>query len=240
MQSDLVQPPLAQSPSPPDDPSGPSESAAALHIVLIDQDNVRASLGWPSAKPFRERLLRTYALDAQHRDTVLVIHVDERRHKHPPPSGGVRAYVLGSRAATSFAGAHFRADDLIARDCEWWGARPDVASVLIVSSDKLVRRRCNEVKSRIAGLRLRFETGEAFALLLPADRGGTAAEHPPHQASAESAGAARGTAACTTAVEQYVAWVEREKPGPLKLASDVALAGEKSRQGTKRKLGVRR
>ena len=48
-----------------------------------------------------------------------------------------------------------------------------------------------------------------------------------------------GSVACA-AVAEFVAWVEREKPLPQKSARDVALAGEKSRQGTKRKLGVRR
>lgn len=42
------------------------------------------------------------------------------------------------------------------------------------------------------------------------------------------------------ALEQYIAWVNAEGPAPTKSASDVSLAAEKSRRGSKRKLGVRR
>ena len=38
--------------------------------------------------------------------------------------------------------SRWRADDGIVRDAEWWMRRPEVASVLVVSSDKVVRRRC--------------------------------------------------------------------------------------------------
>ena len=53
----------------------------------------------------------------------------------------MRARSLGPRVVVSYSGAKLSADDLIARDCEWWGARGDVSTLLVISSDKLVRRR---------------------------------------------------------------------------------------------------
>ena len=76
---------------------------------------------------------------------------------------------------------------------------------------------------------MRFETGEAFSYAMPPDGA----------AGGDASGGGDGAAAAA-AVAEFVGWIEREKPGPAKSASDVSHAGEKSRQGTKRKLGVRR
>ena len=252
-----------------------ASAAAGATVVLVDQDNCRASAGWPPAKAFRERLNRLYALDPRHANTAMVIAVDERRHSGKADGGTaprVRARQLGPRVVVAYSGPRHRADDLIARDCEWWGARPDVAELLIVSSDKLVRRRCNEVKRRCGearrqacggqDVRLRFETGEAFVLLLPPEREAGAAvlaeSHPTptdpaattmDNAAPERSAGASGTEELTSrqagggiggAIVEYVAWIESEQPGPQKSAADVALAGEMSRRGSKRKLGVRR
>ena len=136
-----------------------------------------------------------------------------------------------------------------------------MADVLVVSSDKLVRRRCSEGKSRAAsGLRLRFETGEAFRLLLPAASGDGAvlapfppsarvadalADAPPVEelaqalaqelAPAARADGASESAAGGGALAEYLAWVQREQPGPVKSAADVARGGGGAQRGTKRK-----
>ena len=61
-----------------------ASAAAGATVVLIDQDNCRASAGWPPARAFRERLNRFYALDPRHANTAVVIAVDERRHSACP------------------------------------------------------------------------------------------------------------------------------------------------------------
>ena len=138
-------------------------------VIVLDQDNARASAGWPHQKEFRERVARCFALDPGHVNTLVVIAVDERRrgktgNDDPPPP--VRARTIGNRVVVAFSGPRMRADDLIARDIEWFGKRADVESILVVSSDKLVRRRCGEIRTRVRELQMRFETGEAFAMAL--------------------------------------------------------------------------
>ena len=238
---------------------------AATRIILIDQDNVRASAGWPNSRAFRDRLARTHSLDPRQAHTAMIIEVDERRHtssKSADAPQRMRARQIGPQIVISFSGPRLRADDLIARDVEYFAGQPDVVDVLVVSSDKLVRRRCNEARGRASSqLRLRFETGEAFALLMPpesASRGGSTstctsgggaapnmASTPPSEVAAMVDEAVSDVttpvaSGLRVAVAEYAAWVEREQPQPQKSAQDVSMAGEKSRQGSKRKLGVRR
>ena len=242
-----------------------STMASQSRIILIDQDNVRASMGWPPARAFRDRLAHNHSLDPMHASTAMIIEVDERRHSsgngRDNQSANLRARQIAPHVVISFSGPRLRADDLIARDVEYWGRQPSVTEVLVVSSDKLVRRRCGEAKARARNdLRLRFETGEAFALLMPPEAaatsggGGTVAPRaPPTEAApaasdAEAAPANISAVAATTAsvsalasaAAEFAAWVEREQPGPSKSAQDVSMAGEKSRKGNKRKLGVYR
>ena len=239
-------------------------ATSSSRIILVDQDNVRASAGWPPARAFRDRLARAHLLDPIHSYTAMIVEVDERRHStgnscDNNQSVSLRARHIAPHVALSFSGPRLRADDLIARDVEYWGRQPSVTDVLVVSSDKLVRRRCGEAKNRVGGhLRLRFETGEAFAMLMPSEAGATpCADAPPSAPPAEAATDAAnveappaGTAAdapiaataagLASAVAEFVAWVERKQPGPSKSAQDVSMAGEKSRKGNKRKLGVYR
>ena len=241
------------------------DASKKCEIVIIDQDNARASAGWPVARAFRDRVNRAYALDPRHSRTVVIIAVDERRNggKRGAADGErqhVRCHSISPRIVAAFSGQRYRADDLIARDAEWWSSRAEVASVLAVSSDKLVRRRCNEIKSRSNGCgRVRFETGEHFAVLLPAEgaapiaptapTASIAAEASTSAATTDAPADAMATAATASAiagsidaiVKEYIGWVQTEQPGPAKTASDVAHAGEKARQvGKKRKLGVYR
>ena len=56
-----------------------ASSASSWTVLLLDQDNVRASAGWPPAKTFRERVAKIYSLDPRHTRTILIIAVDEKR-----------------------------------------------------------------------------------------------------------------------------------------------------------------
>ena len=205
-------------------------------VVLLDQDNIRASAGWPPAKPFRERIGRYYALHDPTKK-IVIIAVDEHKRSSDGDAAPIRARQLGPRVVAAFSGPKYRADDLIARDCEWWSKRPEVSDILVVSSDKLVRKRCGEVKNRHRELRLRFDTGEAFALMLPPEHGGGASSGAVPEVTAVPSPSANRV---ELAVDEFMAWIESEKPGPSKSATEVALAGEIARQGTKRKLGKRR
>ena len=142
-------------------------SIMAESVVLIDADNVRASMGWPTSALFRNTVFRW----AQHQRQVtphvlVVIAVDGRTEKqHACVAKEVEGVLL------TFSGARCKADDTIARDCSWWMAESE-ARVLVISSDKQLRKRCREAvsfaeMSRRAAGRLRLENSEAFASVLP-------------------------------------------------------------------------
>lgn len=227
---------------------------SSVNVVIVDQDNVRASAGWPNAKDFRERVL-TWARSSAAGDPTVIVEVDEKTHKKPCSSSIAagsscdhrqRARPIGERTIANFLGPKWRADDGIVRDAEWWLRRPETASVLVISSDKQVRRRCSEVKQRVNNIatsapKLRFETNEAFAMLLPAM---------PHASTASTASTVAPTTRPpavtlqTGALAEFAQWITEEQPGPLFTASDIVHAGERARLAKigkpKRKLGVKR
>ena len=214
-----------------------------MQIVLIDQDNVRAASVWPVAHAFRERVVVWAKSAAAGSPAAVIVEVDEK-HKRKGSSAGERkpqrTHTVGECVVANFLGTKWRADDGIVRDVEWWLRRSEVTSVLVISSDKQVRRRCSEVKQRLgndataAPSRLRFDTSEAFGLMLPALPPTAAAATP----STPSMPAPAGT------LGEFVRWIEEDKPGPTRTASDVVHAGERSRLQKigkpKRKLGVKR
>lgn len=218
----------------------------AQHVVLIDQDNVRAASGWPVAHAFRERVVVWAKSATAGGPAAVIIEVDEK-HRHQRGSSqqhaerkAQRTHAIGEHVVANFLGSMWRADDGIVRDVEWWLRRPEVTSVLVISSDKQVRRRCSEVKQRLGNdgavvpTRLRFDTSEAFGLMLPSLPA----------AAAPAAPAPAMVAPPSGALGEFVRWIEEDKPGPTLTASDVVHAGERSRLQKigkpKRKLGVKR
>ena len=225
------------------------------HVVLIDQDNVRAASGWPVPHAFRERVVVWAKSAAAGGPAAVVIEVDEKtKHKQRKGSSqqhterkAQRTHAIGKHVVANFLGSMWRADDGIVRDVEWWLRRPEVTSVLVISSDKQVRRRCSEVKQRLgndgaaAPSRLRFDTSEAFGLMLPSLPAAAAAAAAP---AAPAAPAPAMVAPPNGALGEFIRWIEEDKPGPTLTASDVVHAGERSRLQKigkpKRKLGVKR
>ena len=211
-----------------------------MHVVLIDQDNVRAASGWPVAHAFRERVVVWAKSAAAGGPAAVIIEVDEKhKRKSSSERKPQRTHTIGEGVVANFLGTMWRADDGIVRDAEWWLRRSEVTAVLVISSDKQVRRRCSEVKQRLgndataAPSRLRFDTSEAFGLMLPTLPAATAAT-----SLAPAMAAPGGT------LGEFVRWIEEDKPGPTRTASDVVHAGERSRLQKigkpNRKLGVKR
>ena len=213
-----------------------AEPSTSFRVVLIDQDNVRAAAGWPDARLFRDRV--TLWAKACSEPTVIVVEVDEKKKQsssNKKQKGSLsehrqRTRAIGANVVANFLGPRWQADDGIVRDLEWWLLQQQGAltGLLIVSSDRQVRRRCSEVKQRLpASAAVRYETGDAFALALP-------------PLASTTAGTATDVA-CTLdgPLAVFTAWIEREQPGPTQTASEIVHAGERSRLG-KRKLGVYR
>jgi hypothetical protein len=194
----------------------------SCEVVLIDQDNVRAAAGWPDARSFRQSVL-LWAKDYCGANTAVILEVDELKHKKSRPTAQ-RAQMLDERVAATFLGPRWRADDGLVRDVEWW--MPRSSAVLVVSSDKLVRRRCADVKQRLSdpSCQLRYETGEAFAMQLPTAVG-------EHRLGSTC------VPATTAPLADFVAWIEREQPGPQRTAADFSRGGASAVRGggTKRR-----
>ena len=220
--------------------TGPEQAHADLDVVLLDQDNVRAAMGWPGSRAFRNRVCR-WAMD---RGEVVVVEVDERqRSERQRPHAHTLTHP---RVCAVFTGALWRADDGIVRDVEWWLSRPQTKSALVISSDKLVRRRCAEVKQRVCAQQaksLRFDTGESFAFLLRNASGlddfapATAAQATTGEQKQQQDSIDGGTA-CTS---EFVNWIESaEQLRPRFTAAEHVHSGAIQRRGTKRKLGVKR
>ena len=245
-------------------PSAAEERPPAMcSLVIVDQDNVRAAMGWPSGKEFRERCLRWAA--AQRAPMILLIEVDEGRRSE---RSGPHARLVGQHALVVYSGPRWRADDGIVRDVEWWLPRLDAASsVLVVSADKLVRRRCADVKQRVAARagRVRFESGEAFGYTLPDKEGGPreqAADAPPTPAEdgeptdvqakpldGQGTSAALPPPAAAPVAElcqAFLVWINETQPRPTHTASTfvhgarLQLPGQPQKRGSKRRLGAYR
>ena len=66
-------------------------------VVLLDQDNIRASAGWPPAKPFRERIGRYYALHDPTKK-IVIIEVDEHKRSSDGDAAPI-AHASSGRAS---------------------------------------------------------------------------------------------------------------------------------------------
>jgi hypothetical protein len=143
----------------------------APRVCVIDQDNVRASMGWPSGYDFRAAVIAWAASQgAAATADLTIISVDERHKRLPGHEQQHCSQLAGDAVLACFSGPRWRADDLIARDVEWWMRRLPGSPVWVVSSDKQVRRRCRDAQRRVGaaadGL-VSFEGGEPFGMLLP-------------------------------------------------------------------------
>ena len=216
----------------------PPPSKLCLHpsfnVVLVDQDNVRAGMGWPAGQDFRQRVCAWAA--ALPVETIVIIEVDERKRSE---SRCPRArQVKESCVLIVYSGAQWRADDGIVRDAEWWLSQQHVANVQAITSDKLVRRRCSDVKHRLGcEVKLRFESAEAFGFGLPAvPELPSTSEGPsvplPLISNSFTPKSSEG------AVPKFLAWIESELPRPTKTAAEFIHSGERQRRGSKRRLGV--
>ena len=208
-------------------------------VFIIDQDNVRATMGWPASRDFRERVYRWMA--AQKRPPLTLIEVDERQRSD---RSGPHAARHGNRLIVVYSGPRWRADDGIVRDVEWW--IPKLAAdfmVTVVSSDKLVRRRCREVQQRVAPkARLRFECAESYGFMLPSPDGLPQLEAaPPKELPTEVAScssAPREGASPPSELlfesglpETYVTWINETHPRPSQTASMFVHGGTLQRHG---------
>ncbi len=230
------------------------DPASPMHVVVIDQDNVRASMRWPAPRDFRDAVCR-WANSTP--GALVLIAVDERRRAPSRPQqqqqqqqgDGLRPGVherqrclpLSNSVLATFSGPRWCADDVIARDTEWWLRKCSGCRVLVVSSDRQVRRRCREAQQRLGAGALSFETGEALGMQLTGPRACGSSAPPPQSASAASAPAPARSAAAV----EFADWVQTEQPRPFRTASEVVHAGERERSvpgiGKKRrKLGVKR
>eukprot|EP00966_Prymnesium_polylepis_P182669 4232203-Prymnesium_polylepis.2 len=151
-----------------------SSANDAKSVVLIDADNVRGSMGWPPTSAFRSAVCRWAKRELDSSETLAIVEADGRTERqHACIAEGADGVLC------TFSGTRWKADDTVVRDCGWW-LTEGAACVVVVSSDKQLRRRCREAagtveaslraagsSSRAQG-RLRFESSEAFASALPA------------------------------------------------------------------------
>ena len=192
------------------DESKPYTSADVqlVQVWLIDADNVRALLGWPPTDAFRARVLRWLGPQP----ATLAILAADRRGERPSASRVAPRLVLtlpgGPRCK--------KADDSITRDLEWWLGQRRAARVTVVTSDRLLRRRCRDVAHTLGAARLRFEGSDAFAYSLPE---AATVVRMPGDADASDA-----------LLDDFIEWVEAEEPGPTKSEWEFKHAGERARR----------
>ena len=201
-----------------------SRFGGCFNLVLIDQDNVRAAMGRFPGAAFRERVRQWAA--AQPEPTLVLVEVDEGKHSD---RAGVHARLDDERNVVLFSGPRWRADDGIVRDVEWWLPRmAPTGVVLVVSSDKLVKRRCSEVRQRLAPSgRIRYESAEGFGFQFPAI---SSAVTTPTNAPLE--------VSVAQLRDEFVKWINESQPRPSQTASAFVHAGVQQRRGTKRRIGV--
>ena len=169
------------------------DSDSAPRVVIVDADNVRAALSWPSRTGFQRSVAQWGSTETV--STAVILAVD----------GGsdCNAAFLSPGVVVTTSG-RWRADDTIVRDVGWLFANGQ-RDILVVSSDKLLRKRCRAARSQPGSQRLRFEASEAFAGLLPAMR--TA---PPPETSGDA----------TPRLVRLVRWIEEERPDPRTAAAE--------------------
>ena len=132
-----------------------ADAGTPCRILLVDADNVRAALAWPPREAFRRSVCRWSSTQP---DLAAVILATDG-------GGDMAATLLGARVVLTTSG-RWRADDTIVRDVRWLFANGQ-DELTVVTSDKLLRRRCRAARDA-AGQRVRFEASEEFASRLPA------------------------------------------------------------------------
>jgi hypothetical protein len=108
---------------------------AAVSVVLIDLNNVRGELGFPSL----HATLAAASLwaDKCASETLVVVAVD---HGH-----SALAYELSDCVVVAFAGPHSDADTVLVHTVDWLLSgdhNKSVAEVTVVTSDRMLLRRC--------------------------------------------------------------------------------------------------
>ena len=167
--------------------------SALLRVVIVDADNVRATLSWPSRTVFQRRVAHWGSTEPV--PTAVILAVDG--------GSGNSAKLLSPNVVMTTSG-RWRADDTIVRDVGWLFANGQ-SDILVVSSDKLLRKRCRAARMQPGGQRLRFEASEAFAGLLPAI--GTA---PAPETSGDA----------TPCLARLVTWIVEQHPNPSTAAAE--------------------
>ena len=132
-----------------------ADAGTPCRILLVDADNVRAALAWPPREAFRRSVCRWSSTQP---DLAAVILASDG-------GGDMGATLLGARVVLTTSG-RWRADDTIVRDVRWLFANGQ-DELTVVTSDKLLRRRCRAARDA-AGQRVRFQASEEFASRLPA------------------------------------------------------------------------
>ena len=166
---------------------------AGPRVVIVDADNVRAALSWPSRTEFQRSVAQWGSTETV--PTAVILAVDGGSDCH--------ATFLSPSVVVTTSG-RWRADDTIVRDVGWLCANGQ-RDILVVSSDKLLRKRCRAARLQPSNQRLRFEASEAFAGLLPAMR--TA---PPPDTSGDA----------IPHLVRLVRWIVEERPGPRTAAAE--------------------
>lgn len=132
-----------------------ADAGTPCRILLVDADNVRAAMAWPPREAFRRSVCRWSS--TQPVLAAVILATDG--------GGDMAATLLGARVVLTTSG-RWRADDTIVRDVRWLFASGQ-DELTVVTSDKLLRRRCRAARDA-AGQRVRFEASEEFASWLPA------------------------------------------------------------------------
>ena len=148
-------PPPPKAAATPAAEDGDADAGTPCRILLVDADNVRAALAWPPREAFRRSVCRWSSTQP---DLAAVILATDG-------GGDMGATLLGARVVLTTSG-RWRADDTIVRDVRWLFANGQ-DELTVVTSDKLLRRRCRAARDA-AGQRVRFEASEEFASRLPA------------------------------------------------------------------------
>ena len=172
------------------EPAKPDEVKTDLGFILIDADNVRAALGWPPREALRRRVVQWSRAQAE--PTAMILASD---------GGGLSAMLISPSVVQTTSG-RWRADDTIVRDVRWLVAEGQ-RELTIVTSDKLLRKRCRAAAGQ--RLRLRFEASEAFAGWLPS----VGQDLLPLAGSTTSM-----SDPCQPRLREFLEWVVAERPRP--------------------------
>lgn len=185
-------------------------------VLFLDASNIRSSIG-ASNSAFNAAVQR-WASESPVPGRLIVIARD-----HGGPASQVRPIDLNTFVSQS--GPRWKADDTIVRDVGWWLEHSE-ADMQVVTTDKHLRKRCRE-RTRTVGAthRLRLETSEGFASLLPKVwlAQALAETLPPEEMLEQAMPQAR----------EWLAWVA-VRPQPPNTTKNFALEGHRTIKGRKR------